>query len=413
MNSVYGISAGIDVHKKWLYVVIARPGETEKEFRRGRFGGTTEELARLADWLQAESVATVVMESTARYWVPVWMALEGSFRLLLAQARSNAAARGRKWDYADAARLVKRLWAEDLRLSFVPEPEQRDWRLLTRSRVGYTRDIIRLRNRIEGLLEVGRIKISGLLSDVLGASGRRMLRALAQGETDPQKLASLGDSSLRATKAELARALDGKLTEVHRQLLGQLLEQIEILEDHIRKLERSLIEALCRHADVIRRLCQLPGVGVQAAQQIIAELGPQAASFPSAAQAASWVGVCPGREESAGQSQSDASPKGNRSMRRILNQCAWAAVRSKDTFFADRFRQMVPRLGIKKAVWAIAHRMLRLIWAILHDGLEYQERGPRGDDPDYLRRRLERTLRDLRRRGVNLQVIPAPEANAN
>lgn len=413
MSSAYRVTAAIDVHKKWLYVVVAQPDAAEREFSRCRTGSTSQELAVLANWLHEQGVSTVVMESTAQYWKPVWAALEGEFTLLLAQARSNAAPHGRKSDYADATRLMKRLWAEDLRLSFVPDAEQRGWRLLTRTRVQHTRDITRLRNRIEGLLEECRIKISGLLSDLLGASGRRMLRALIAGKTtDPQKLAGLADKRLRATPEELERALTGQLGPVHRLLLGQLLDEIELLEDHMAKLDQSLLDQLASQREVVRRLCAVPGIGIEAAQLILAELGPRAAAFPTAAHAASWVGVCPGRNESAGQSTSDASPKGNRQMRRVLNQCAWAAVRSKDTYWQQLFRRLTPRLGVNKALWAVAHRILRVIWLVLHEGVEYQERGPCTPDPERLRRRIERMLYELRKRGVHFQLTPMTEPSA-
>ncbi len=412
MSSAYRVTAGVDVHKKWLYVVVGGPEAPERDFARCRCGSTSQEMAVLANWLHDHGVATVVMESTAQYWKPVWAALEGEFTLLLAQARSNAAPRGRKSDYADAVRLVKRLWADDLRLSFVPEAEQRSWRLLTRTRVQHTREITRLRNRIEGLLEECRIKISGLLSDLLGASGRRMLRALISGTTDPRQLAELADSRLRATPEDLQRALDGQLRPVHRLLLGQLLDEIELLEQHMAKLDQCLLDEFKNQRDVIRRLSAVPGVGIEAAQLILAELGPRAASFPTAAHAASWVGVCPGRNESAGQSASDASPKGNRQMRRILNQCAWAAVRSKNTYWQQLFHRLIPRMGVNKALWAVAHRLLRIIWLILHEGVEYCERGPCAlDDADRLRRRIDRMLYELRKRGIHFQLT-APEPSA-
>lgn len=407
MSSVYRVTAAIDVHKKWLYVVVAEPGAAGRGLHRCRTGSTSRELAALADWLHSLGVSLVVMESTAQYWKPVWAALEGEFTLLLAQAHSNAAPHGRKSDYADALRLLKRLWADDLRLSFVPDAEQRSWRLLTRMRVQHTRETTRLRNRIEGLLEECRIKISGLLSDLLGASGRRILRALIAGQiTDPQQLAGLADKRVRATPEELEQALHGQVGPVHQLLLGQLLDQIELLEDHRAKLDQCLLNRLENQREVIRRLCAVPGIGIEAAQLILAELGPRAASFPTAAQAASWIGVCPGRNESAGHSTSDASPKGNRPMRRILNQCARAAVRSKDTYWQQLFRRLTPRLGVNKALWAVAHRLLRVIWLVLHEGLEYCERGPCALDPERLRRRIERMLYELRKRGLHFQLTP-------
>jgi len=405
MSSVYGTIAGIDVHKKWLYIVVG--GEEKRRFRRHRCGSTTVELEELGAWLAAEQVRTVVMESTAQYWRPVWLALEGRFELLLAQAQSNAARRGRKSDYADAERLVRRLHAEELVLSFVPDAEQREWRLLARTRVEYARDVVRSQNRIESLLEEARIKISGWISNLLGVSGRRMLEALAAGESDPRKLAALGDGRLRATPEQLAAALNGSMSEMQRLLLRQRLDEIALLERNIEALDQAIARSLTPHREAIERLCAIPGIGVTAAEQIIAELGPEAATFPTAGHAASWVGVCPGRQESAGVSQSDRSPKGNRPMRRIITQCAWAAVRTKGCFFAGLFRRLVPRLGIQKAVWAVAHRLLRIVWMALHNKLDYQEFGPAARDPQAVAKRLEKMVREIKKLGFRVEITPA------
>jgi len=411
MNREYGVTAGIDVHKKWLYVVVGDPDAPERCWARCRVGSTTEEVDGLRKWLQQRKVTTVVMESTAHYWRPVWMALERQFTLWLAQAHSNAAPKGRKTDYADARRLVKRLWAGDLRLSFVPEADQRGWRELTRMRVQYTREIARLRNRVEGLLEDSRIKVSGLLSDLFGTTGRRILQALVVGDKiKPHELAALADPRVRATREELERALDGKVEPVQRLLLGQILKQVDLLEQQIEEIEVCLAQELKAQQEVTERLCAIPGIGVEAAQAIIAEMGPAAASFPSAAQAASWIGVCPGRQESAGKSTSDTSPKGNRQMRRILCQCAWAAIRSKNTIWEQQFRRMVPRMGAKPAVWAVAHRLLRVIWIVLRKGVPYVEYGPVAENPHQLQRRLTRVLRQLSLRGINYSLILASES---
>jgi transposase len=408
MSLEYGITAGIDVHKKWLYVVIAAENQPHLQWEHFRVGSTMRELQQLGERLQTAGVRTVVMESTANYWKPVWAALEGSFTLYLAQAQSNAAPHGRKTDYGDATRLAKRLRADELRLSFVPDAEQRGWRLLTRTRVRYTREITRLRNRLECLLEEGHIKLAGLLSDLLGASGRRMLRALAAGETDPQALAKLGDVNLKASQQELSEALQGQLTRGHCLLLRQTLDRIQALEGDITALDQALNEALSAHQDAIRRLCAIPGVAVTAAREIVAELGPTAHTFPTAGNAASWVGVCPGRQQSAGVSHNDACAKGNRPMRRILNQCAWAAVRTKGSYFQHLFQRLTPRLGPQQAIWAVAHHMLKVVWIVLHRGVAYEERGPMAQQSEYLKRRLERTLRALRRCGIDVQVtIPA------
>jgi transposase len=270
----------------------------------------------------------------------------------------------------------------------------------------YGRDIIRFRNRLEGILEEGQIKISGLLSDLLGVSGRRMLRALAEGQTDAQQLAALGVGRLRASEQELAQALDGQLRPIHRQLLAQHLDHIEWLERQILQLDGALSQMLKQHQDTISRLCGVPGIAINAAEQIIAELGPRAESFPTPGQLAAWVGICPGRQESAGTSKSDASPKGNRTMRCVLTQCAWAAVRTKGSYFQTLFHRLIPKIGVYKAIWAVAHRLLRIVWRILHLGEQYLERGSIHHQAASIQRRFRRLAKHMALLGYTIQVTP-------
>lgn len=397
--------AGIDVHKRMLAVVVANAREAELQFECKRFGTTMGELRVLLAWLQERDVKEVVMESTAQYWKPVWMALEGHCRLHLAQARSNRGPRGRKTDFRDAQRAVSRLLSGDLILSYVPEAEQRNWRTLTRTKYQLTRDRVRLQSQLESLLEECQIKLSSIVSDLLGASGKRFLRALADGETDPTRLAKLGDKRLRASEAELKDALSGQPQAVHRQLLTLYLARLDLIESQMESLNQMIAEAMKAHQEAVIRLAELPGLGVDSAQQIIAEIGPKAAAFPSAAQLASWVGVCPGRQESAGVSSSDRSAKGNRSMRRLLNQLAHAAVKKEDCQLQIVFRRLASRLGYAKAVWAIAHRLCRLIWKVLHDGVTYVEYGP-APTPIALKRRRQRLVTQLKKLGYQVQLTP-------
>jgi transposase len=397
--------AGIDVHKKMLAVVIANARETELEFECRKFGTTVSEVRALSSWLSERGVQEAAMESTAQYWKPVWLGLEGQCRLHLAQARSNRGPRGRKTDFRDAKRIVSRLLSGDLVLSFVPEAEQRCWRTLTRTKYQLTRDRVRLQSQLESLLEECQIKLSSVVSDLLGASGRRILRAIADGETNPVRLAALGDKRLRASEAELTDALSGQVGSLHRQVLSLYLDRLDLIESHVAKLERMIAEGMKAHEDAIVRLAELPGLGVDSAQQIIAEIGPKAAAFPTAAQLASWVGVCPGRQESAGESSSDRSAKGNRSMRRLLDQLAHAAVRKEGTHMQIVFRRLSARMGYNKAIWAIAHRLCRLIWKVLHDNVRYVEHGL-APTPIALKRRRQRLVTQLRRMGDEVELTP-------
>jgi len=374
--------AGIDVHKKMLAVVVSDVEvDSEYQFERVRYSSSPEHLRLLAEWLIAQQIEEVVMESTAQYWKPVWGALERYWKpicqeregagpksgtLHLAQAQSNRGRRGRKKDFPDAERLVKRLVADELVLSFVPDTEQRLWRTVT----------------------------------------RRMLKALAEGETNPATLAAMADKNLRATQAQLRDALGActELKPIYRRLLKMFLEELQFIDQQISKLDQELASLLSQQHDAVVHLAEIPGLGVDSAQQIIAEVGAGAATFPSAKQLSSWVGACPGEEESAEVSKSHRSPKGNRHMRRILNQAANAAAKSKGTIFEIAYRRLVSRLGHNQTIGAIAHRLCRLIWIILHRGVRYEERGP-SVNAKTRRHRTNRMIRELRNLGYRVEPL--------
>ncbi|HKD91948.1 MAG TPA: IS110 family transposase [Terriglobales bacterium] len=401
--------AGIDVHKKMLAVVVADAANPEAVLSARAWGTCRAELEALGDWLTEQSVKQVVMESTAQYWRPVWMALEGRYQLHLAQAQSNRGPRGRKSDFADAARLVRRLVAGELILSFVPDAEQRQWRMITRMMLQIRQQIVRLRNQMEGLLEQGQIKLSGVVSDLLGVSARQMLAALADGEADPARLAAFGTGKLRASQADLEAALAGRLTPVQQRMLRMQLDEVALLEKHLRQLEGELRQLLQPYQEVIERLSEVPGFQAKAAQEIITIVGPEATTFTSGPQLVSWAGACPGREESAGISKSSHCPKGNRSIRRLINQCAWAAVRTKGSSFQALFRRLVPRLGQAKAIWAVARHLLLVIWKVLHQKVRYLERGPRALNSQALRRRKQFLVGQLKALGFQVTLNDQPK----
>jgi transposase len=417
--------AGIDVHKKKLAVVVADVEvEDEYKFERRWFGSNPEQLRLLSEWLSEQQVEEIVMESTAQYWKPIWGALERYWRptrqkregaakmsgtLHLAQALSNRGRRGRKRDFVDAERLVKRLVSQELVLSFVPDAEQRLWRTVTRTKYQLTRAKVRLHNQLEALLEEAHIKLSSLVSDLLGLSARRMLQALADGETDPAALAALADRRLRATSAQLCDAL-GACTELHpvyRQLVKMALGELQFIEQQMGRLDQEIAGLLRPHQEAVERLAQVPGLGVDSAQQIIAEVGAKAATFATSKKLSSWVGACPGEEESAEVNYSARSPKGNRHMRRILNQAANAAAKHKGSIFEIVYRRLVTRLGHKKTIGAIAHRMCHLIWMILHKEARYEERGPAVREQSKRAHTL-RMIRKLRNLGYRVEPIANP-----
>lgn len=420
--------AGIDVHKKMLAVVVADiQVDREYQFEQRKVGTSRAELRALADWLVDREVEEVVMESTALYWRPVWEVLERQWRPLrrarenagllsgtlhLAQAQSNRGAGGRKKDFPDAERLVKRLVAQELTLSFVPDAEQRLWRTVMRRKYQLTRNRVQLQNRLESLLEEAHLKLSSLVSDLLGLSARRMLQAVADGATTPATVASLADQRLRATPEQLCDALEGCTTlhPVYRHLLQMMLAELRLIDEQIDHLDQEMARLLAAHRDAVQRLAEVPGLGVDSAQQIIAEVGVTAATFPSAKHLASWMGACPGNEESAGVNYSRRCPKGNRQMRRVLNQGANAAVKAKGTIFAVVYRRLVPRLGHAQAIGAIAHRLCRLLWKILHEGARYEERGPAVNE-EAKKARARKMIRELRSLGYRVDS-PAPESAA-
>lgn len=417
--------AGIDVHKKKLAVVVADVEvEDDYQFERRWFGSNPEQLRALSEWLIEQHVQEAVMESTAQYWKPVWGALErywkpvsqvreGASRmsgtLHLAQALSNRGRRGRKTDFRDAARLIKRLVSQELVLSFVPDAEQRVWRTLTRTRYQRTREKVRLQNQLEALLEEAHIKLSSLVSDLLGASARRMLNAIAEGEMDPTALAALADQRLRATPVQLQDALGActELNPVYRRLIKMTLAGLQSVEQQIGQLDQEIANLLQQHQDAVERLALVPGLGVDSAQQIIAEVGVKASTFPSAAKLSSWVGACPGKEESAGQNRSRHSPSGNRQMRRVLNQAANAAVKRKGSIFELLYRRLISRLGHNKTIGVIANRLCHLIWIILHNGVHYEERGPAVSEQSK-QRHATKMIRKLRLLGYRVEPLQNP-----
>ena len=412
--------AGIDVHKRMLAVAVAEVAvEGEFQFERRMVGTSPDQLRALAEWLGAEDVDEVVMESTAQYWRPVWETLERYWQprrrtregagplagtLHLAQAQSNHGARGRKKDFPDAERLVKRLVAQELTLSFVPDVTQRLWRTVTRRKYQLTCNRVQLQSRLECLLEEAHLKLSSLVTDLLGLSARRILQVLADGETDPDTLAALADRRLRATPDQLRDAL-GACTDLHpvyRRLLQLTLEELRVLEQHREALDQELAQLLRAQQEAVQRLAAVPGLGVDSAQQMIAEVGPTAATFPSAKHLASWVGACPGTDESAGVNYSHRSPHGNRQMRRLLNQAAHAAVKTKGSIFEVVYRRLVVRLGHAQAIGAIAHRLCRLVWKILRQGVTYEERGP-AVTKERAHRRAAKMIRELRSLGYRVE----------
>lgn len=396
--------AGIDVHKKMLAVVVRREAAEGVEYVKRKFGTMRGEIEHLTAWLQQEGVEEVVMESTAQYWRPVWYGLEPHFRLHLTHPLKTKAPRGRKRDYRDAQRLADRWRSGDLEGSFIPDAEHRSWRWLTRARVHLKKKIGVLHCQVEGLLEEGGIKLAAVASDLFGVSSWAMLELIVKGETDPERLVQEARGDLRKKSDALREALAGRLQPRYRLLLRQALDQVRLLVAQVEEINRELTAALKDCAAALVRLTQVPGINVYAAQELLSEIGPRAAAFPSAEQFASWAGVCPGSKESAGVCYSSRSAKGNRYLRRLLCQIAWGAIHTKNSFFSELFARFKPRLEAKGANWAVAHRIAKIIWLILHDEVNYEEKGPAPLNPRTLVRKVRRLVSQFETQGMDIRT---------
>jgi transposase len=375
MDFVHDRCAGLDVHKKTVVACIRRigpDGSAASEVRT--FGTMTAELLALSDWLDAAGVRHVAMESTGVYWKPLFNLLEGRFEVMLVNAGRLKQVPGRKTDVKDAEWIAQLLQYGLLSPSFIPEPEVRDLRDLTRQRTELVRDRAAVANRLQKVLEDANIKLGSVASDVLGASGRAMIRAIIAGEGDPKRLAELAKRSLRGKIPELKRALDGRVTDHHRFVLRVLLDQVEAPEGLIARIDERIDEAMKPFAAAAGRLRGIPGVGQRAAEVIVGEIGPDVEAFPTAGHLSSWAGLCPGNNESAGKRRSGKTTKGSQWLRTALVQVAWAASHTKDTIFSACYQRWVKRMGKKKALVALAHKILVVIWHLLKKATEYRER---------------------------------------
>jgi transposase len=375
MDILHDWCAGLDVHKKTVVACIRGRGPDGSATSRVRtFGTMTADLLALADWLDARGVRHVAMESTGAYWKPIFNLLEGRFEVMLVNAHRLKQVPGRKTDVKDAEWIAQLLQYGLLSPSFIPEPEVRDLRDWTRQRAELVRDRTAVANRIQKVLEDANIKLGCVASDVLGVSGRSMLRAIIDGCDDPARLAELARRSLRGKIPELKRAPDGRVSEHHRFVLRVLMDRIESLEGPIARLDERIDEAMKPFAAAAGRLRGLPGVGQRAAEVIVGEIGPDVATFPTPGHLSSWAGLCPGDNESAGKRRTGKTTKGSQWLRTALVQVAWAASHTKDTIFSACYQRWVKRMGKKKALVALGHKILVVIWHLLKKGTEYRER---------------------------------------
>ena len=412
MEKVYERCCGLDVHKKTVVACLRTPGARGRRTSEVRtFGTMTPELLALADWLLEAGCTHVAMESTGVYWKPVFNILEGVCEVLLVNAHHIKAVPGRKTDVKDCEWIADLLEHGLLRASFIPPPPIRELRDLTR----YRRALIAQRateaNRVQKLLETANIKLGSVAADVLGKSGRLMLKALIAGERDGARLAELAKGPLRKKREALAPALTGRFTAHHAFLLGQLLAHMDELEAHIAQFDAQIEETLRPFAQVQLELLQtIPGVGQRTAKVILAEIGVDMRRFPTAAHLASWAGMCPGNNESAGKRKSGKTRKGDRYLRTALIEATWAASHSRHTYLASLYARIARRRGAKKAAVAVGHSILVAVWHILRKGVPYADLGPSHFDRLNTERLTRHYLRRLEDLGLQVTVQPLPEA---
>jgi transposase len=414
MEVLYSCCCGLDVHKKTVVACLLRVGANGQGSREVQtFTTMTDDLLALAEWLTVAGCTHVAMESTGVYWKPVYNILEDQFEVMVVNAAHIKAVPGRKTDIKDAEWIADLLQHGLVRPSFIPDRPQRELRDLTRTRTALIDERSAAVNRLQKVLEDANLKVASVVTDVMGVSGRAMVEALLQGTTDPAALAELAKGRLRAKRAELERALAGRISTHHRLLLTTHLAHVDFLDEEIARLSAEIAQRLRPVADEMQRLDTIPGVDRQTAEVLLAELGTELERFPSAAHLASWAGMCPGNHESAGKQRSGRTRKGSKWLRRTLIEAACGAVRTKQagrTALAGHYRRLVARRGRQKAIVAVGHHLLIIVYHVLHHGQSYQEPTPTDLDHRRRHRARDRAIAHLRHLGYDVTVTPMPAA---
>jgi transposase len=374
MDRINPRCAGLDVHKDSVWVCIRIDGQivlTE------RFGTSSRELLRLGDYLASFGVTVVAMEATGVYWKPVWNLLEGRFQLMLVNARHVKQVPGRKTDVKDCQWIAELLEHGLLKPSFVPDRPQRELRDLTRQRSQLLGDRARVVNRLHKTLEDANVKLGSVATDITGKSGRAILDALVDGKLSPEQMAELVHKRMEAKKPLLREALAGRVTPHHRWMLRQLLDQIDHLDAQVESFDARIEEVMSPlEREAVTRLDRCPGIDRRSGQVIVAEIGTDMTRFPSAHHLASWAGICPGNDRSAGKRRSGRTRQANRWLKAALTQAAWGAGRTRRSYFAAQHRRLTTRRGVKRATIAVAHSLLVTAYHLLADaGQEYVDLG--------------------------------------
>jgi transposase len=408
MDVLYERCCGLDIHKRTVVaclIVLGSGSQGTKEVRS--FGTMTDDLVQLADWLLAANCTHVAMESTGVYWKPIWNLLEDRFTLLLVNARHVKAVPGRKTDVKDCEWLADLLRHGLLRGSFVPDRAQRELRELTRYRTSLVQERSAEVNRLQKTLEGANIKLGDVATDIMGLSSRQMLAALAAGETDAAAMAQLAHGRLRDKRPQLERALAGRIGPHQRFLLARQLAHIDFLDASIAEVSAEIAARLRPCEAELERLATIPGVGRRTAEILLAEIGTDMRRFPTPAHLASWAGMCPGNDESAGKRRSGKTRKGSPWLRAALVEAARAAGRSKGTYLAAQYHRFAARRGTKRAAVAVGHTILVIAYRLLREGDVYRDLGDRyfdERDRHAVERRLIARLEGL---GYTVSLDPA------
>ena len=400
--------AGLDVHQATVVATVRTPDD-----RGGRrrvtetFGTMTPDLLALREWLQAYGVTHVALESTGVYWKPVYYVLEDAFTLLLINMQELKRVPGRKTDVRDSEWLAQLLECGLLKPSFVPPPPIRELRDLTRYRLQQVRDRSQEVNRLCKVLEDAGLKLTTVITDVMGVSGRAMLRALVEGTTDPVVLANLARGKLRQKLPDLRRALQGRFRPHHAFLIEQILAKIDFLDETVDRVTAEIDRRLGPFEPMLAALDTIPGIDRIGAISIVAETGGDMSRFPSAAHLCSWGAMCPGQNESAGKRRSGKTRQGNRYLRGTLVQAGLAATRSNGTALQARYRRVKRQRGHKKAVIAIGHHILEIAYYVMRDGRTYHELGADYFDKRHAERAVRRHVRHLEALGFHVTIEKA------
>lgn len=411
MEPIYTSCCGLDVHKKSIQACVRRVGKDGKIRHEIRpFGTMTRDIRDLADWLSDEEVTHVAMESTGVYWKPIYNILEGRFNILLVNARHIKNVPGRKTDVKDCQWIAHLLQSGLLKGSFIPDRAQREFRDLTRHRSKLVDQRASVVNRVHKVLEDANIKLGAVATDIMGKSGKDMIRALIEGEKDCSEMAHLARRQLRGKIPQLRLALEGHVTDHHRFMLRQLMDQLDGLDNQIDLFSQRIEEVSRPFVKAIDEVTRLPGIDKRAAENIIAEIGSNMDQFPSAGHLCSWAGICPGSNESAGKRKSGKTTKGSKWLRSTLAQSAWAASKKKNSYFRAQYGRLVGRRGKKRAVIAVAHSLLTVIYYVLRDHVDYKDLGHDYFDKLNANRLVPYLVNRLKNMGYEVNLAPLESA---